>query len=387
MYLKKKKLTNFFYFFLIFIFAKDLFAQNLYFAGFSFMGNANQDFRYPVAIELYNQDNLVFKDPLDNSLKNLKRDDVNLIYELGQISDGDALAIAFALSDEVIERFSTKDGVTNAYKIFAQILVFDFNENKVVTNFPVLVQNETITNEIPTYEYDFEIIKNMYLDIDSGASVFKQWVKKLKNAKVLNSGTIHLQVRNVELDSAVLNQIPEKLKTNDLLKIRSAQKLEYQISSKLNVPILPYTIGQIGNFKRGLIARFSDGLEVDLILPDADFVIDMLIREFKNVTVDKEKFEMKIFGAFVTLQVMEPLTEKKYLNSKFNYKNELIIPKSENFQILNIWDVYQRTQDALFSKFAKQVTSRDNKGLKEITNTNDIKTQLASFEEVIKKCR
>ena len=113
--------------------------------------------------------------------------------------------------------------------------------------------------------------------------------KKLKNAKVLNSGTIHLQIRNVELDSAVVNQIPEKLKTNDLLKIRSAQKLEYQISSKLNVPILPYTIGQIGNFKRGLIARFADGLEVDLILPDADFVIDMLIREFKNVTVDKEK--------------------------------------------------------------------------------------------------
>ena len=64
-----KKLTNFFYFFLIFLFTKDLFAQNLYFAGFSFMGNANQDFRYPVAIELYNQNNLVFKDPLDNSLE------------------------------------------------------------------------------------------------------------------------------------------------------------------------------------------------------------------------------------------------------------------------------------------------------------------------------
>ena len=368
------------------LFSVNSFAKDLYFAGFSFMGNADQDFRYPTAVDLFNNNNTVFKDPLNSALKKLNRNDLNLIYDLGQISSGEALAISFALTDEVVERFSTKDGVTNAYKIFAQILVFDFNEKKVVTNFPVLVQNETITSDIPSSQYDYEIFKKMYLDLNFGGSIFNQWVKKLESAKILNSSSLHLQLRNVELDSAVLNQIPDYLKKKDLLKIRSAQKLEYHISSKQNVPILPFTIGQIGNFKKGLITRFSDGIEYDLTLPDADFVVDLLIREFKNANVDKEKFVVKIYGAFVTLKVLEPLSGKTYLDSKFNFKNELVIPKSENFQILDIWNVYQRTQDALFSKLSKQISLRNEK-LKEITKTKNIKKQLTDFEEVIKKCK
>ena len=36
--------------------------------------------------------------------------------------------------------------------------------------------------------------------------------KKLQDVKILNSSTLHLQLRNVELDTAVLNQIPDSLK-------------------------------------------------------------------------------------------------------------------------------------------------------------------------------
>ena len=112
----------------------------------------------------------------------------------------------------------------------------------------------------------------------------------------------------------------------------------------------------------------------------------MLIREFKNANVDKEKFVVKIFGAFITLESFRAVIGKTYLDSKFNFKNELVIPKSENFKILNIWDVYQRTQDALFSKLSKQISLKDDK-LKEITKTKNIKKQLTDFEEVIKKCK
>ena len=48
--------------------------------------------------------------------------------------------------------------------------------------------------------------------------------------------------------------------------------------------------------------------------------------------------------------------------------------------------MYQRTQDALFSKLSKQISLRDEK-LKQITKTKNIKKQLANFEEVIKKCQ
>ena len=329
----------------------------------------------------------IFKSPLDKALLGLKRKDLNFIKELGTIQSGEAVTIAFALTDESIERFSSIDGVTNAYKIYAQILVFDFNEKKVITNYPVLVQKETVTNGVPSTVEDFNIVKNMYLDISNKSSIFKFWTEKLETVKLLNAGSIHLQIRDVKLDGAVINQIPEKLSKNNLLKVRSAQKLEYHISSKQNVPILPFTLGQIGNFKKGLIARFSDSLEYDLTLPEADYVMDLTVREFKNITVDRGKFEVKIYAAFITLNVLEPLTNTSYVNSKFDYKNELVFPKSENIQILNEWDVYQRTQDALFSNLAKQISKRDDAVLPSITGTANIKSQLVKFEGIIKKCR
>ena len=375
------------YTFFYLIFCNTLWSKDLYFSGFSFMGKADQNFRYPVADKLFKENNLVFKEPLDKALTKLTRDDLNLKYDLGSITDGEAVAIAFSVLDETIERFSTKEGVTNAYKIFAQILVFDFNEKKVITNFPVLVQNETFTNGVPNAQYDFKILKGMYLKVDSDASIFKEWVKRLDTVNILNAGTIHLKLRNVSLDDTVKNQIPPSLSQNQLLTIRSAQKLEYHISSKQSVPILPFTLGQIGNFKSGLIARFSDSLEYNLTLPDADYVIDLLVRQFKNATVDRGKFEVKIYAAFITMQVLEPLTKTVYLDSKFNFKNELVFPKSENLKILNEWDVYQRSQDALFSKIAKQISLRDSDGMKEITNTSDIKNQFTKFEGVINKCR
>ena len=113
----------------------------------------------------------------------------------------------------------------------------------------------------------------------------------------------------------------------------------------------------------------------------------MSLREFKNVTVDRDRFEVKIYAAFITLNVLEPLTNTSYVNSKFDYKNELVFPKSENLKILNEWDVYQRTQDALFSNLAKQISERDDAILPSITGTANIKSQLVKFESIINKCK
>ena len=69
-------------------FSNQISSKDLYFAGFSFMGNADQSFRYPVADQLFNDNNLIFKEPLDTALSQLQKDDINLIYDLGTISSG-----------------------------------------------------------------------------------------------------------------------------------------------------------------------------------------------------------------------------------------------------------------------------------------------------------
>ena len=173
---------------------------------------------------------------------------------------------------------------------------------------------------------------------------------------------------------------------NDNFKFFTAQKFEYQLSTNQNVPLLPFTIGQMGS-KSKLRARFSDAETYELILPEADYVIDLLIRQFKNAKVNSDNFDGYIFGSFITLHVEEPLTKKVVLSSKFNNKNSLKFNKYDNVEITDPWVFYLRAQDGLFSKLTKQISQREKESLSKLTKTKNIHNQLKQLEGIIQKCR
>jgi hypothetical protein len=352
------------------------------------IGNADQNDRYPVGAKLYSKNNEVLNKKLYESLKLLKRNDLNIIKsDLGAIKSGNALSLAFALSDERVERLAEKDGVYSFYRVLAEVLVFDVIEKKVITNFPAAIQYQVFTKTTPTRQDDEREFEKIYLDTSFDGSIFNEWVSRLEQINLKEAGVRHLQIRDVSLEDSVVNQLPFNLKNNDIFKAQTAQRLEFQLSSNQNVPILPYTIGQLGNKKLGILGRFSDGVRYELKLPDPDYVIDLLVREFKSAKVEEKNFDGYVYGAFITLKVIEPVTESIKLESKFNFKNELTFQKSAQVQILNDWDVYQRSQDMLFSILSKQISKRDDKEIAKITSTVNIKDQFKEFEEIIKKCK
>ena len=371
-----------------FPFAASCLASDLYFAGFTMIGNADQNDRYPVGAKLYSKNNEVLNKKLYESLKLLKRNDLNIIKtDLGTIKSGNALSLAFALSDERVERLAEKDGVYSFYRVLAELLVFDVIEKKVITNFPAEIQYQVFTKTIPTKQDDEREFEKIYLDTSFEGSIFNEWVSRLEQINLKEAGVRHLQIRDVTLDESVINQLPSNLKNNDIFKAQTAQRLEFQLSSNQNVPILPYTVGQLGNKKLGILGRFSDGVRYELKLPEPDYVIDLIVREFKSAKVEEKNFDGYVYGAFITLKVIEPVTGNIKLESKFNFKNEIIFQKSAQFQILNDWDVYQRSQDMLFSTLSKQISKRDDKEIAKITSTANIKEQFKEFEEIIKKCK
>ena len=136
--------------FFLFIFSFFSYSQNLYWAGFAFIGNNDQNFRYPVATEIFEQNNRILSSTLKQTLSSIKRTDVNFIFESGKISKGDAKAVAFALADESIERTLDKFGVTTKYTIYGQVLIFDFIENKVLANYPVVAISAVTSKEMPS---------------------------------------------------------------------------------------------------------------------------------------------------------------------------------------------------------------------------------------------
>ena len=136
--LSKLNIFTLIFSFFLYIFSFFSYSQNLYWAGFAFIGNNDQSSRYPIATELFEQNNSVLSSTLKKTLSKIKRTDVNFVFESGKISEGDAISVAFGLSDESIERIVGSYGVTTNYTIYGQVLIFDFVEKKVLANYPVI---------------------------------------------------------------------------------------------------------------------------------------------------------------------------------------------------------------------------------------------------------
>ena len=363
-------------------------SSELSFNGLSFLGNFNQKERYPVASDFSIQDLEAFNELVIKEVNKASGNfnQFNIITKSRRISEGGTKLLTLGLNGEEIERIKEKDGIYSIYKIYAQILIFDLNEKKVVINYPILAQHQEFTKDMPSQDFDKEALRNIYFNLNQESSLIKEWVKSLAMINLKDSGALHLQLRSVDLDEAVKQQLPNYLIKNDRFKISTAQKFEYQLASNQNVPILPFTIGELGN-KDKLRARFSDAETYELKIPDPDFVIDLLIRKFKMAKVDAANYDGYVFGSFITMNVEEPLTKKNILLSKFNQKNTVHFNKYDKIEITDPWVFYLRSQDALFSILTEQVSKRDEDKLTEMTSTKDINQQLKKFEEIIKKCR
>lgn len=384
-------------------------AQDLYFAGFSFIGDTTQNENYPVAFGIYKSNPKILNQELIESLKKLKRTDLNLIKdELGKQKSGNALALAYGLQKEAYATYQVEGGYQSKFEVTGLIYVFDYsdNEHKLLTSIPTGKSLSIITpSKLSKVEIN-KVFEAMYLtsknqkiyNTNLTTSVFDDWVfnkasesqLSLENAKIFRSSKDkRLQIRNVELEDAVKKQIlgnSDYLKDEKALKTETARNFERNLSAYQNVPILPssYSVGQA--LAGTMIARFAD-TSYELKIPPPDYVIDITVREFKKASVDNKVYDAYIHGAFITLKVLQPDLNNVKLESKFNFKDEIQVPKSYKLKIEDDWPSWIGSQKKLFEILAKQISIRDEKELANITNTQDIKDQLKRFEDVINECK
>jgi hypothetical protein len=97
-----------------------------------------------------------------------------------------------------------------------------------------------------------------------------------------------------------------------------------------------------------MIARFAD-TTFELKIPPPDYVIDLTVREFKKASVlDNKVYDAYIYGAFITLKVLQPDLNNVKLDSKFNYKDEIQVPKNYKLKIEDDWPSWIGAQKKLF---------------------------------------
>jgi hypothetical protein len=379
-------------------------AQDFYFAGFSFIGDATEDWNYPVASQLYKSDSQILNRQLFIALKNLKRTDLNLIYDKqGILKKGNAVALAYGLQKESIATFQIEGGYQTKLEVTGEIYAFDYTdlEHKLIANFPTGVSVTVNSKNKLTKQEINDYFENMYLPNknnttqkityegnSSTSSVFDNWVSRLDAVKIERAKKEQrLQIREVTLDEPVAKQLTNKseyIKDRKMLVNETARNFESYLSIYQNVPVLPYSIGRaLGS---SMIARFAD-TDFNIKIPPADYVVDILIREFKKSYVDDKVYDGYIYGAFITLKVIEPLANTIKFESKFNYKDEIKTPKSYKLVIEDDWPLWIGAQKKLFEILSRQISLRDDKELARITSTPNIKESLKIFDTIVSDSR
>jgi hypothetical protein len=379
-------------------------AQDFYFAGFSFIGDATEDENYPVASQLYKADNQVLNKQLIGSLKNLKRTDLNLVYDKqGILKRGNAVALAYGLQKESISVIQVEDKYQTKLEVTGEIYAFDYSdaEHKLIANFPtgttvtVTSKNKLTKQEIKDY------FENMYLPnknstsqkitLEGGSTlnnVFDNWVSRLETVKIERAKKEkRLQIREITLDEHVIRQLSgssEYIKDKKMLTNETGRNFERNLSVNQNVPVLPFSVGRA--LGASMIARFAD-TDFRIKIPDPDMVIDILVREFKKTYVDNRVYDGYVYSAFITLKVIEPYANTIKFESKFNYKDEIQIPKSYKLVIEDDWPLWIGAQKKLFEILSKQISVRDDKELTKITSTVNVKDLLKTFDEIITESR
>ena len=378
--------------FFLFIFSFFSYSQSLYWAGFAFIGNKDQNFRYPIATEIFEQNNSVLSSTLKQTLSKIKRTDVNFIFETGKISKGDAKAVAFALADESTERIVDKFGVTTKYTIYGQVLIFDFIENKVLANYPVIAISAITSKEMPSEQKDKDIFKTMYLDINDEASIFSQWAKMFENVRVKESKSIAtIGVRDVILEEKALKNMPERLKKNGVFKSKVAQELESSIASFHNVPLIPYTIGEALGSKgsAGLATRFDDNVSKELTLPEKDYTFDIIVRGFLKKEQASDAQVQHLWIGFIELKLFG-FENAVIFSQRFRNIEEAVFSKVSKVKILDDWIFNEIVIANLIIGVTKQIKIKDPKVLKNYlktgTDANQIIKNFGKIEEKFSQC-
>lgn len=337
-------------------------------AGFAFAGNyADRSSLYPISAKLLN-DKLngrpLIEAALQDRLESLNSAQFRLNSGLVNTNEKKPIQLAFALTRENVEAQAFDGKLNVIYSLSAQVLVFDYESMTLIAAYPVRVAYSDVRKTEPTEEEKAAVFRHLYLDKDLQLNVFDEWVKKLQAATIRQRYPKYLQITSVEFSPEALETVPNDENLRKALRDETALAFEENISQYTNVPMVPHSEGEAIGAKMPL--RFANGSAFTLKLPNPDYTISILVRQFKKKTVEDDNFTHKLYGSYVTIKVEQPDLGKNIFEAKIRELKTIKLAKMFSIQV-NDWQQYRKSLLELLDRFASNIRSPDDAWLKEAT--------------------
>ena len=362
---------------LIGIFPTQLFGekQTLYYAGFAYLADCDEvadRYRY-VNAAIGKVDGCGPADfvepPYSSTLAeiNTSSSSVELTVGQGDSESGDAISLAIGLDGENVSVYQLKDRYVVHYDLTAQILTFDFTNKEIMGAYPVFIRYGDLLDQPPTDEQRIEVFKKMLLDREFGANLIDEFVRVTQNIRPQQRGSLYFKVGQVDLSERAKEYLNANDRKAEVYQTWVAQAFSKAFSSRLNMPVLPYTKGQAIGGKMAL--RFSDGSASNFDVPPANYLAHITIRGMIKKTLGENDYLRKLsYIIGLGLKFEQPDMNEIYLNQNFQKGRVRDVSKAQGEP--NSWAEFEESLSVLFDQVANQVEKKDKKWIKAHTPKN-----------------
>ena len=341
--------------------------DKLLFSGFAFSGNyENRKELYPYSyqIELLKSEN---GQPLLNKvfyekIRNRPSEDARLTTELGRIGQGNQITVAFALTYEKVEYMELDGHLLLFIGINANVLAFDRTSKQLIAAYPLRIRYLDSVNHRLSDAEIVTLYRKLYLTNELGINPFDEWLNKFAQIAFKGRHTKYLQVKDIDIEPEALKFITANNQSPKALKNLIANELESSIASTNNIPIIPWSPGEVVG--RVMALRFCDGNTFNLNLPNPDYEVDFSLRAFRGTEVEGAYAKQKIFRTLRTIKIYQPDIKKYHLNENIYNTQIVTLAKAYDARVED-WEQYKKTLNELLYDTSKQFSNVNSGWIKE----------------------
>ena len=300
---------------------------------------------------------------------------------LGRIHSNYPIALAFVLTRENV----STEQIGPAYKVVvtlsAQALLFNEKTKEVTADYPIGFQYVDLFTKKPTPGTLRNLVRALYVG-HLRANIFRAFVKRLHKVRLRAHYGNTIRVTDVRILPLAKSVIPAAHLAG--VKTFMANQFSADLSVRNGVPVLPYMAGEaIGN---AIALRFANGKAFHLVLPKPDYDVRLTLAGFKKIPYRHGSWGTSwLYGAFVHVVVVEPLSGHKYMNGMVKQAAIKIVPTSQ--QTVSNWPAFSETLSNLLDQLSLAIAHPTHHWARVHMGRGRDFHQLNAVKKVVDLCR
>lgn len=228
-----------------------------------------------------------------DGFQRVTRDDIRFSRSLGEATSGNAIALALALDfeqfGESVVTTADESNVCGRNRLWAQILVFDFTDKKLIGAFPLSAVSQHCERGLAAIpDAQKAVLAQELLMGGTSGSLLAKFEQRLQSLQLNSGWQANIKVTEVSLGKYTKQMLGRSDWSQPAYRRWLAATFAASLSERQHVPVLPYSLG--GAIAGAMPLRFSDTEAYDIALPPENYGIKLNARGYVEKVLDESKF-------------------------------------------------------------------------------------------------